>query len=135
MSSTNNKAIILVDGSNFYFKLKNLGFHRLLNFNFGIFSEYLTGSATLIRSSYYVGRVRQDGTEKADKMVADQQKLFAHLRSHRYTYVLGDLIKTDATYHEKGVDVQIAVDMLVATYENTCDKIMGSARLLFSVSI
>ena len=33
------------------------------------------------------------------------------------------MLKTDV-YHEKGVDVLIAVDMLVAAYENLCDKII-----------
>ena len=33
-------------------------------------------------------------------------------------------MKTDGKYHEKGVDVNIAVDLLVATYENLCDKLI-----------
>ena len=33
-------------------------------------------------------------------------------------------MKSDQTYHEKGVDVNIAVDMLVATYEQLCDRVL-----------
>jgi uncharacterized protein (TIGR00288 family) len=33
------------------------------------------------------------------------------------------LLKSDGVFHEKGVDVNIAVDMLVATYENLADTI------------
>jgi len=37
---------------------------------------------------------------------------------------LGYLLKNDGIYHEKGVDVHIAVDMLVAAYENICDRVI-----------
>ena len=33
-------------------------------------------------------------------------------------------MKSDGKFHEKGVDVNMAVDMLVATYENLCDRIV-----------
>ncbi len=68
--------------------------------------------------------MKQDGTEKADKMLANQQKLFVKLRSQKFQYVLGYLLKDDSGYHEKGVDVHIAIDMLVAAYENLCDRII-----------
>src|SRR6266568_8443873 len=55
-------------------------------------------------------------------MLANQQRLFAHLRKHTFTYSLGYLLKSSGVLHEKGVDVQIAVDMLVAAYENLCDR-------------
>jgi hypothetical protein len=50
-------------------------------------------------------------------MLAGQQKLFANLKRHSCQYVLGYLLKTDGKYHEKGEDVHIAVDMLVAAYD------------------
>ena len=33
-------------------------------------------------------------------------------------------MKSDSKMHEKGVDVNIAVDILVAIYENLCDRII-----------
>ena len=33
-------------------------------------------------------------------------------------------MKNGGVYHEKGVDVNIAVDILVATYEDLCDRII-----------
>lgn len=57
-------------------------------------------------------------------MLANQQKLFANLKRHNFKYVLGYLLKNDGMYHEKGVDVHIAVDMVVAAYEKTCDRII-----------
>lgn len=67
--------------------------------------------------------MRTDGTEKTKRVHADQQRLFAYLRKHKYHFSLGYLLKSDGVFHEKGVDVNIAVDMLVATYENLTDTI------------
>ena len=118
------KCIVLVDGSNFYFKLRDLKLHKLLQFNFLNFAKMLSGKDEIINASYYVGAVRTDGTKKTQKMLANQQRLFSHLKNNGFNYVLGYLLKTDGDWHEKGVDVNIAVDILVATYENICDKII-----------
>ena len=118
------KCLILIDGSNFYFKLKDLKLHKILDFDFSGFAKFLARSGDIIQSIYYVGRIRQDGTHQVDKMLASQQKLFANLKRHNYKYVLGYLLKNNGVYHEKGVDVHIAVDMVVAAYEETCDRII-----------
>ena len=57
-------------------------------------------------------------------MQADQQRLLSHLRKNKFSYSLGYLLKSDGKFHEKGVDVNIAVDILVATYEDLCDHII-----------
>lgn len=118
------KAAVFIDGSNFYFKLKDLKLHNLLEFDFSGFARKLAGESKIVDIAYYVGKVKTDGTEKSKQLQADQQKLFAHLRKHSVRYSLGYLMKSDHRYHEKGVDVNIAVDMLVATYENLCDRII-----------
>lgn len=118
------RCLVLIDGSNFYFKLKDLRLHSLLEFNFSKFAKFLIRSEKLIGTKYYVGRVRQDGTEHVDKMLANQQKLFEKLKQHKFRYELGYILKSGKEYHEKGVDVNIAVDMLVAAYENLCDRII-----------
>ncbi len=118
------RASILIDGSNFYFKLRDLNLHQLLTFNFSQFATSLVGRRTLVKATYYVGKVRTDGTPKAEQMQAHQQQLFAHLRKHNVTYSLGYLLKdSKGVFHEKGVDVNIAVDLLVASYENRCDRL------------
>ena len=117
--------VILIDGSNFYFKLKDLGLQNLLNFDFSGFVQMLAGKGNkIIHATYYVGKVRTDGSEKSRKFQADQQKLLGHLKKHKVRYSLGYLLKSDGRYHEKGVDVAIAVDMLIATYEKLCDQII-----------
>lgn len=57
-------------------------------------------------------------------MHAHQQKLLAHLKKHNFEYSLGYLLKPDRRFHEKGVDVNIAVDILVSAYEDLCDRII-----------
>ena len=118
------RAVILIDGSNFYFKLKDLGLPNLLDFDFTKFNQIISGKSKVVSSCYYVGGIKTDGTEKTKKLFDSQQRLFSHLKSHRYRYSLGYLMKNDARYHEKGVDVNLAVDILVAIYENLADSII-----------
>lgn len=117
------RAIILIDGSNFYFKLLDLQLHNLLTFDFSRFAQSLVGKRTLIKATYYIGKVRTDGAKKTANMHANQQRLFDHLKKHQFTYSLGYLLKSDGVFHEKGVDVNMAVDILVAAYENLCERI------------
>lgn len=118
------KCIILIDGSNFYFKLKDLGLHNLLSFNFSRFIKLVSRSHKVVSTCYYVGRIRQDGSAKTNKLFDSQQKLLGNLKKHNASYQFGYLLKSSGVYHEKGVDVQIAVDMLVAAYENIADRII-----------
>jgi uncharacterized LabA/DUF88 family protein len=118
------RVLILIDGSNFFFKLKDLKLHNLLKFKFDKFAAFIARGNKIVGSRYYIGKVRQDGTKKADRMVADQQKLFNRLKKHNHRYVLGYLLKSDGVYHEKGVDVQIAIDIVIAAYEDLCDRII-----------
>jgi len=118
------RCVILIDGSNFYFKLKDLKLQNLLGFDFTSFAEKLADNYKIIHATYYVGKVRTDGTEHTQRLFNNQRKLFAHLKKHSFSYSLGYLMKSDGKMHEKGVDVNIAVDILVATYENICDRII-----------
>ena len=120
----NKRCIILIDGSNFYFKLKDLRLHNLLNFDFSSFAQKLARKDKIAHATYYTGKIRTDGTKKTQAMFDNQRKLLAHLKSHNFNYSLGYLLKSDGKFHEKGVDVNIAVDILVATYENICDRII-----------
>ncbi len=118
------RCIILIDGSNFYFKLKDLGLHNLLAFDFTKFIRLISRSCRIVNTCYYIGRIRQDNTTKTQKLFDSQQKLIGRLKNHKIKYTFGYLMKSDGVYHEKGVDVQIAVDMLVATYEDLCERII-----------
>ncbi len=120
---TKQRYIVLIDGSNFYFKLKDLKLHNELAFNFSSFAKSLSKKGELVECIYYVGAVRTNRTKHVQGLFDKQQKLLAHLKKHKFRYSLGYLLKSKGKMHEKGVDVNIAVDILVATYENLCDHI------------
>ena len=119
-----NKCIILIDGSNFYFKLKDLKLQNLLNFDFSGFAKLLAKDNEIVTANYYIGAVKTDGTKTTQKFFDNQRKLLSHLKKHKYSYTLGYLLRSDGVFHEKGVDVNIAVDILVAAYENIADRII-----------
>ncbi len=114
-----NRAFVFIDGGNFYFKLKELkskldGKSGLLGFDFGKFSEWLVEPNNLTEVRYYLGAVRQqNNNEKSRKLYTDQQRLFRKLQRQNINLVLGQLIQhPDKSYHEKGVDVRLAVEMI-----------------------
>ena len=111
----------MIDGSNFYFKLKDLGLAKSLNFDFGKFANLLAGDLKIVNKSYYVGKVRTDGSDKIQKLFDDQQKLLSKLTSSGWRYSLGYLMKNDGKVHEKGVDVSMAVDIVEMACKNKID--------------
>lgn len=116
---------VFIDGSNFYKKLTSLGFLKLLEFDYAGFASFLAQGHPLIERRYYIGAVRNDDkSPKSEKLHCNQQKLLENLTKHGFSYTLGYLLKgTDGVYHEKGVDVQIAIDVVKAAYEATCKRI------------
>jgi uncharacterized LabA/DUF88 family protein len=117
------RAIILIDGSNFYFKLKDVGLHKLA-FDYTGFIQLLAGKRRIVQSTYFVGEVRTDGTAHTQQLYDNQQKLIAALKKHHVRYQFGYLLKSNGLFHEKGVDVHIAVSLMIAAYENLADRII-----------
>lgn len=118
------RCLILIDGSDFFFKLKKLQLRRLLTLNFTAFKDLLCRDASVVKATYFVGAVRTDGTAKTKKLHADQQRLLQHLTSHHCRYVLGTLSRSGGDLYEKGVDVAIAITLLTAAYEDLADRIL-----------
>src|SRR3989338_4494569 len=113
---------IAIDGSNFYHKLKSLGFRHQINFDFGAFADFLVGDKKIVSKKYYVGAIRENPSEpKTKELLANQQRLLAKLKYQGFTYELGYLLKSDHRFHEKGVDVKMAVDMVAGSYKNSYD--------------
>lgn len=126
--------MVFIDGSNFYFRLKDLTAqmekrYHLLDFGFSGFAESIVKPHQLAGMRYYIGALkRQWKNEKSEKMYADQQKLIAKLQQQKIVVTLGQMIQhPDKTYHEKGVDVRLAVEMIRFARENMYD-----AAYLFS---
>ena len=119
------RAIVFIDGNNFYFKLKELTNKKfgLLDFDFRKFAEWLVEPNELVEIRYYIGAIRrQKNNTKSEEMYANQQRLFRKFQTHNIEVILGQLIQhPDKTFHEKGVDVRLAVEMIRFARENKYD--------------
>lgn len=123
-----NRVIVFIDGNNFYYKLKDLIATKvkLSDFNYQTFAKSLVKENILIEVRYYVGAIkRQNGVNKrkSEELYANQQKFIAKLQKQKIPVVLGNLIQhPDGIFHEKGVDVRIAVEMIRFAREDKYDK-------------
>jgi uncharacterized LabA/DUF88 family protein len=118
------RVAVYIDGSNLYYKLKNCEIKNITYFGYAALSQWLARERKIIAKRYYIGVVRsKEGDAKSKKMQESQVKLFNHLQSkkEKFNVQRGYLMKNDGVFHEKGVDVKIAVDMLVGAYENLYD--------------
>src|SRR3989344_8717073 len=129
-----NRSIVFIDGNNFYYKIKDVISNRteilrLLDFQYRSFAQNLVSltqkDSVLADIRYYVGSVkRQAGPdkEKSEKLYANQQKFIAKLQQQKIAVILGNLIQhPDKSFHEKGVDVRIAVEMIRLAREDKYD--------------
>ncbi|OIO43765.1 MAG: hypothetical protein AUJ24_02130 [Parcubacteria group bacterium CG1_02_36_42] len=116
------RIFIIIDGNNFYHRLKELNFKNLLSFDYEKFAKFLIrGEKIVISKNYYIGAVREErNNPKSKELMIGQRKLTGKLRKNGWVVKFGQLLK-DGDYHEKGVDVQIAVDLLIGAYENLYD--------------
>lgn len=119
------RIFIIIDGSNFYHRLKELKIKNTLNFHYQKFAnKFINKKGRLILAKYYIGAIRTEpNNKKSHELRRNQKILFNNLRKHGFEIGFGHMLKTDK-YHEKGVDVLIAVDMLIGAYENLYDKII-----------
>ncbi len=123
----NNKkrrVAIYIDGNNTYFKLKDLNLKNLTNFNYRKLADWLSGSREIISYRYYIGKIHTaDDNLKGQELRKNQQRLFARLQSKEQGFVIkeGRLMENGGKYHEKGVDVKLAVDLVVGAFDNLYD--------------
>lgn len=113
---------IYIDGGNLYHKLKGLEINNTTEFDYSGLCDLLSRKRNIISKRYYVGVVRaKNDNQKGQKMRAAQQKLFNLLKNNNFCIKQGYLMQNNGKYHEKGVDVQIATDMLIGAYEDLYD--------------
>lgn len=118
------RVAILIDGSNFYHRLKEIFRDKrsLLDFHYNDFGKWLAGSGMVVEKKYYIGVIRTKPDDKrGQELRRNQQRLFSLLRKDGWVISYGYILESDDGMHEKGVDVQIAVDLLVGAYENKYD--------------
>lgn len=117
------RVAIFIDGSNFYFKLKSLFKRRnLYDFEYAALSEFLAQKRQLMKAQYYIGVVRaKPNDKKGQEMRRNQQRLFAALRTQGYAIQQGYLLQNNGVYHEKGVDVRLALDIALGAVKDEYD--------------
>jgi uncharacterized LabA/DUF88 family protein len=127
------RAIVFVDGSNWYHKLKRLlsanraasegNVKPPVDFDLRAFVKEMTSPDELTDIRYYIGKVQRiRGDEKSELLYANQQRLIAFLQKQQIQLGFGNLISyPDGSYHEKGVDILLAVEMIRLGLENKYD--------------
>ncbi len=123
------RVFVFIDGSNLYYRLKSIsGFYTqetgqeysLSRFGFKEFCKWLVGDKDLKEIHYYIGQIKRPNpksknSQKVEIMHANQQRFTRYLQSQGIVMKFGKLMKDPSrpdVYHEKGVDVQIAVEMI-----------------------
>ncbi len=120
------RVFLIIDGSNFYHRVKSFRFKKdLLEFDYSKFALWLVRHRTAVLKNYYIGVVRANtNDQKAQTLRKNQQRLFAKLALNKWKVARGYILRSGKEYHEKGVDVQMAVDILIGAYENMYDTII-----------
>ena len=117
------RVAIYIDGGNTYRKLKDFGLpEENKRFNFGAFACYLLGTRELVSKRYYVGQVRNtDHTNKSEELVRKQQIFLETLRAVNFDVKLGKIMYDGGRIREKGVDVKLAIDVVIGASDNLYD--------------
>ena len=112
------RVAIFIDGSNFYFGCKDLLGKAQVDFY--KFSQILvTPERELIRTYYYNAPVNRASDETRYK---NQQRFFEWLKTTKYLELrFGRLVNRSGIFIEKGIDVNIAIDMLTLAWNNIYD--------------
>jgi uncharacterized LabA/DUF88 family protein len=122
------RVLILFDGSNFYhiLKHKEVDIKKTLTYRYNKLSNFLAEKRKVVSIKYYVGVATFDKNkpQKSQKLVSNQQRLFSILNKQNIDVVRGYMMKNNGVYHEKGVDVKLAIDMIVGAYEDEFDTVI-----------
>ncbi len=120
MSDKTERVMIFIDGSNLYHSLKN--FFKRTDLDVGKFCNKLLDKRRLIRIYYYNARV---GQKEEPERYRNQQNYFASITAIPYTELrLGRLVYNNwpgSPPYEKGVDIQLATDMITHSFKNNYD--------------
>lgn len=115
--------LVIFDGSNFYHKCKQLVPEvHLTHFNYHKLAELATGSQANLAVEYCVGEIRRESNNKKSALMYDaQMMLFYTLIAQNVAIKKGFMLKAKGVYHEKGVDVRIATDIVRGALKNEYD--------------
>ncbi len=113
---------IFIDGGNFFRKIRHGNLiPKGTRFDYSKFCQFLARERGIASKNYYIGIVRNyDQSDKSQKMVESQQKLLSGLENEGFEIKRGRVVY-DNKIREKGVDVQIAIDLVIGAVENNYD--------------
>lgn len=122
MKKGGKRVAIFIDGGNFYRKIRQDDLiPKGIKFDYVKFAKFLAQGRGVSLKSYYIGIVRNhDKTAKSQDMVRNQQKLLSALENDGYQIKRGKIVY-DNKIREKGVDVQIAIDLVIGAVEDSYD--------------
>jgi len=120
MNSKNKRVIIYIDGSNFYFSIKDT-FNSKINIE--KFCKKLVKENELVQIKYYISPVGESNPE----MYAEQQKFFEKLKKiNKLKIIFGRLEKhkkdEKSFYVEKASDVNLALDLVLDSVNDNYDE-------------
>ncbi len=122
MKREDERVAVYIDGGNFYRNLRDVGLPKGSKLHYAALLEFLLRGRKLTTKIYYIGIVRNhDGTAKSQQMVTDQQKFLSKLEAEGFSIKRGRIVY-DHTIREKGVDVQIAIDLVIGAIEDRYDS-------------
>jgi uncharacterized LabA/DUF88 family protein len=117
---TSDRVMIFIDGSNMYHSLRH--FYKRTNIDIGKFCQKMLDRRRLVRIYYYNARV---GQKEEPERYKDQKKFFDGVEAIPYTELrLGRLVYNNwpnTPPYEKGVDIQLATDMITHSFKNNYD--------------
>ena len=120
MDGRQERVMVFIDGSNMYHSLKT--FFNRTDIDLGKFCNKIVVRRRLIRIYYYNARVSRK--EEPERYVS-QRQFFDSVATIPYTELrLGRLVYNNwpnTPPYEKGVDVQLATDMLTHSYKDNYD--------------
>jgi len=110
---------VIIDGSNFYHGSKKVAPEiHLTNFKYRKLVELVTGRKRL-KIIYCVGEIRKEkNSKKSQSLYSLQQSLFYTLGKQGIEIYKGYMLKSSGVYHEKGVDVKIAVEIMRGAFKD-----------------
>ena len=120
MASRSERVMIFIDGSNMYHSLRH--FFKRTDIDIGRFCQKILDKRRLVRIYYYNAKV---GQKEEPERFLDQKKFFAGVEAIPYTELrLGRLVYNNwpgTPPYEKGVDIQLATDMITHSFKNNYD--------------
>jgi len=115
-----DRVMVFIDGSNLYHSLKH--YFRKTDLDTGKFCQRLVERRQLVRIYYYNARV---GRKEEPERYKQQQTFFDSINAIPYAELrLGRLVYNNwpnVPPYEKGIDIQLATDMLMHSFRNNYD--------------